>query len=164
MALLVDRPVHFRRLLSEEELRSFTVRGQRIDESLIQQILDSQSRRMEDQRTPLPVDPQEESFLSLLTKIQSKRMEDQRASLHLEATINPSPRIGSARVESVQSEDEFIDLVFRCQSSRINDQRSLDPETYWRNLMPGEDFFNLLQHLQSTRIEDQRSPFPSPSH
>ena len=70
---------------------------------------------MEDQRTPLPVDPQEESFLSLLTKIQSKRMEDQRASLHLEATINPSPRIGSARAESVQSEDEFIDLVFRCQ-------------------------------------------------
>ena len=70
---------------------------------------------MEDQRTPLPVDPQEESFLSLLTKIQSKRMEDQRASLHLEATINPSPRIGSARVESVQSEDEFIDLLFRCQ-------------------------------------------------
>ena len=70
---------------------------------------------MEDQRTPLPVDPQEESFLSLLTKIQSKRMEDQRASLHLEATINPSPRIASARVESVQSEDEFIDLLFRCQ-------------------------------------------------
>ena len=69
---------------------------------------------MDDQRTPLPADPQEEVFLNLLYQLQSARMDDQRASLYARP---PSARVeasGDCEKEAL-SEEEFVDLLFRCQ-------------------------------------------------
>ncbi|XP_003389018.1 PREDICTED: G-protein-signaling modulator 2-like [Amphimedon queenslandica] len=169
MALLVDN--HYHRLINSEPVLEACPERDGIDEELEGLIIQSQSRRLNDQRTPLPPDPQQRLFLDLLLRLQGSRMDDQRASLHLdvketELTSQPLPAQPAQTKEDLEdirkplSEEEFIDLLFRSQSSRINDQRSPDPQTYRQNLMPGEDFFNMLQHLQSTRIEDQRSPFP----
>ena len=71
---------------------------------------------MDDQRTPLPTDPQEEVFLNLLSQIQSSRMDDQRASLHLHSSYPVSGGADPVAEEKQPlSEEEFIDLLFRCQ-------------------------------------------------
>ena len=76
-----------------------------IDEDLQAMIVKSQSRRLDDQRTP---DPQEEVFMSLVARLQGARMDDQRASLHLEQIVDEE-------YEKPQTEDEFVELLFRCQ-------------------------------------------------
>lgn len=69
---------------------------------------------MEDQRTALPADPQEEVFLNLLYQIQSSRMDDQRASLCSRPASVRMERPADCEKEPL-SEDEFVDLLFRCQ-------------------------------------------------
>ena len=69
---------------------------------------------MDDQRTPLPADPQEEVFLNLLHQLQSARMDDQRASLYVRPLSSRVEGSADCERESL-SEEEFVDLLFRCQ-------------------------------------------------
>ena len=93
------------------------VGGHRIDDELVKQIITSQSRRLDDQRTPLPTDNQEETFLNLVSQIQGARMDDQRASLHLDP-IEKDPdadQVGESAQNGYMDDDEFIELLYRCQ-------------------------------------------------
>ena len=69
---------------------------------------------MDDQRTPLPADPQEEVFLNLLYQLQSARMDDQRASLYARP-LSARVDVSADCEKEALSEEEFVDLLFRCQ-------------------------------------------------
>jgi hypothetical protein len=116
MAILVDRHYQFQRLVEND----MTNRAD-IDEDLQSLIEESQSRRLDDQRTPLP--DSQDLFLNLLAQMQSARMEDQRASLHLmDSSVSNRTSIISMEDEKPQTEEEFLDLVFHCQ---VNEQRRI---------------------------------------
>ena len=96
----------------------FLSQTRQVDDELLKKIQDCQSRRLEDQRTPLPLNPQEESFLNLVSSIQGSRLDGQRASLHLTdpSTSSPSPACESVSRKSGHLDDEeFLDLLYRCQ-------------------------------------------------
>ncbi len=89
--------------------------------------MDSQSKRLDDQRTPLPSDPQDEAFLNLVSSIQGSRLDEQRASLHLDTVDNkgsPLPCRNSTGRTTIDDE-EFLDLLYRCQVSDKEWTRSI---------------------------------------
>ena len=149
MALLVEN--HYHRLVNNDTVQEGRPKRDGIDEELECLILQSQSRRLNDQRTPLPPDPQQRLFLDLLLTLQSSRMDDQRASLNLETketakltSHSPAPhQMEEEIVEDVErplSEEEFIDLLFRSQVSRGGKNGHI--HVHFGGKISGWQFFN----------------------
>lgn len=136
-----------------------------MDDSLIDLILESQGRRMDDQRTAVPFVP----VNSVSKEVEPKEMRQKERDEELVALVRRTPepvaveqnrRLSQGSIDSLN--DGFFEQLMSAQNSRLEDQRSPDPFLERSQTLPGEDFLNLLLQLQSMRMEDQRSPFPNP--
>lgn len=138
------------------------VKNEKDEEDLMQLIMGMQSKRMDEQRVPLPN----------LPGLASKRQKTDD-----NGTIETEPR---QQQQQLVDEDSFLDMLARCQNSRLEDQRSPLPSSNCSNVLkdvdeqesqkndnddvgmagatvPEEDLFALIQRLQAGRMEDQRA-------
>ncbi|XP_023246384.1 G-protein-signaling modulator 2 [Copidosoma floridanum] len=133
-------------------------------------------------------DKDEEELMQLIMGMQSKRMDEQRVPLpdlpgltsrRQKTTDNAESDNTELQKQQIVDEDSFLEMLARCQSSRLEDQRSPLPATCPNVLkdvdeqesqkndnddvgsagatVPEEDLFALIQRLQSGRMEEQRA-------
>ncbi|CAG2193176.1 GPSM2 [Mytilus edulis] len=149
------------------------------DESFFDLLSKFQSRRLDDQRCSIQVEPVTprtgtdnskrvtvsspgaQEFLDMVAGIQSSRMDDQRADLRFPGLNSQDviDQILQQKEENVP-DDNFFEMLMRCQGTRMEDQRSSIPVSRPAPTVPDEDFFSLIQKVQSSRLDEQRTQAP----
>ncbi|KAJ8270296.1 hypothetical protein GJAV_G00112660 [Gymnothorax javanicus] len=113
--------------------------------------------------------PGRDQLLNMVANSQSRRLDDQRTSggsfpgLRLNQQNSQSVLNHlMANADNTEPDEDFFDMLIKCQGSRLDDQRCAPPPLTSKGpTVPDEDFFSLIMRSQAKRMDEQRVTLPA---
>lgn len=111
----------------------------------------------------------DDDFFEMLSRSQSKRMDDQRCSIKVNPAGAPAVATGATRKPLVQQNSLFVDPTnlpgLKSPSSAIPSAIGHGPlaRSATTTQQPDDDFLDMLMRCQGSRLEEQRSELPRPN-